>query len=279
MTPSENSMSSTLPLMMGKKLRSPCTRVESELARATSCPVGIRSRLSKSMDLQMVVHGVAQVVLDGEGHPAAPVAADVGEAERGQPPGPTSSTSHGHSAEVCVDDDAVDDLALDQRHDRLADAAETPPPSGPAHVPAVPQHVAPQAAHPARRRRLQRRGVEGGGINGPALRRRAAPGSRRWRRRARPATRQVRSASGVRAHEVVEAADHLRLDPSSSATPSGVRCRARPPLVAGRRPTRPAAPAGTRASTAALTVGLPMASRSAMREARSSPEATAERTR
>ena len=36
MTPSESSISSTLPLMIGKKLSSPCTSVESELARATS---------------------------------------------------------------------------------------------------------------------------------------------------------------------------------------------------------------------------------------------------
>ena len=34
--------------------------------------------------LEMIVHGVAQVVLDRQGHPAAPVAADVGEAEAGQ---------------------------------------------------------------------------------------------------------------------------------------------------------------------------------------------------
>ena len=48
MTASEKSMRSTLPLMMEKKLSSPCTSVESELARATNWPVGIRSRLSKS---------------------------------------------------------------------------------------------------------------------------------------------------------------------------------------------------------------------------------------
>ena len=83
MTASESSISSTLPLMIGKKLSSPCTRVESELARATSWPVGMRSRLSKSMRLQVVVHGVAQVVLHVEGHPAAAVAAQVGEAEGG----------------------------------------------------------------------------------------------------------------------------------------------------------------------------------------------------
>ena len=41
--------------------------------------------------LQVVVHGVAQVVLDGEGHPAAPVAADVGEAEAGRRESPTRS--------------------------------------------------------------------------------------------------------------------------------------------------------------------------------------------
>ena len=36
--------------MIGKKLSSPCTRVVSELARATNCPVGMRFRLSKSID-------------------------------------------------------------------------------------------------------------------------------------------------------------------------------------------------------------------------------------
>jgi hypothetical protein len=39
-----------LLLMIGKKLSSPWTSVESELARATSCPVGMRPRLSKSSD-------------------------------------------------------------------------------------------------------------------------------------------------------------------------------------------------------------------------------------
>ncbi len=37
-----------LPLTMGKKASRPWTSAESELARATSCPVGIRLRLSKS---------------------------------------------------------------------------------------------------------------------------------------------------------------------------------------------------------------------------------------
>ena len=110
--------------MIGKKLSSPWTRVESELARATSWPVGIRSRLSKSMRLQVVVHGVAQVVLDLEGDPAAAVAAQVGEAEGGRREHDAAATSQGHSGEVCVEDDAVDDLPLDQRHDGLADAAE-----------------------------------------------------------------------------------------------------------------------------------------------------------
>ena len=35
--------------MIGKKPSRPWTSAESELARATSCPVGIRLRLSKSM--------------------------------------------------------------------------------------------------------------------------------------------------------------------------------------------------------------------------------------
>ena len=35
--------------MIGRKLKKPWTSAESEFARATSCPVGIRSRFAKSI--------------------------------------------------------------------------------------------------------------------------------------------------------------------------------------------------------------------------------------
>ena len=70
--------------MIGKKLSSPWTRVESELARATSWPVGMRLEVVEVQRLQVVVHVVAQVVLDLERDPATSVAADVREAEAGR---------------------------------------------------------------------------------------------------------------------------------------------------------------------------------------------------
>ena len=84
-----------------------------------------------------------------QGHPAAVVAAEVGEAERGggehdeqDQPGPQGGGMG--------QDDAVDDLPLDQRHDGLADAAEHRAEQRELQLPAVPEHVAPQAPDPAR---------------------------------------------------------------------------------------------------------------------------------
>ena len=48
-TPSDSTISRTLPLIIGMNIRRPWTRVVSELARATSWPVGIRSRAAKSI--------------------------------------------------------------------------------------------------------------------------------------------------------------------------------------------------------------------------------------
>ena len=133
--------------MIGKKLSSPWTSVESELARATSWPVGIRSRLSKSSDLQVVVHVVAQVVLDLERDPTTAVAADVGEAEagRGEPDEQEQPRPQRRGA---AEDDAVDDLARDQRDRRLAHAAEHRGTDREHDVAAVPEHVAPEAPDP-----------------------------------------------------------------------------------------------------------------------------------
>ena len=48
MTASDSTSIKMLPVMIGRKLSSPWTSMESELALATSCPVGMRSRLAKS---------------------------------------------------------------------------------------------------------------------------------------------------------------------------------------------------------------------------------------
>ena len=52
MITSELTSSSTLPLTLGKKAKNPCTKVESELARETSWPVGMRSWLEKSSSMR-----------------------------------------------------------------------------------------------------------------------------------------------------------------------------------------------------------------------------------
>ena len=148
MTPTDSTTSSTLLLMMGKKLSRPWTRVESELARPTSCPVGIRSRLLGVHGLEVVVHGVAQVVLHLEGHPAAAVAAEVGEAEGGAG---QAEEQHqpGPQGRVVGQDDPVDDLPLDQRDDGLRHSAEHGAAERQQHVASVPHHVAPQPADPS----------------------------------------------------------------------------------------------------------------------------------
>jgi len=71
MIASETSMSSTLPVMIGRKLKKPCTRVESEFRprHELACrhPVEVR----EVERLEMVVHLVSQVVLHVEGDPAS----------------------------------------------------------------------------------------------------------------------------------------------------------------------------------------------------------------
>ena len=78
--------------------------------------------------------------------------------------------------------------------------------------------------------------------------------------------------------EVLDPADHLGLDPEEhGGTRRGHVQRRRPVISSTRRADQQSALA--EASTAALIVGLPTASRSATRDARSSPEATAASTR
>jgi len=48
-TPNDNTISRTLPLIIGMNIRRPWTSVVSLLARATSWPVGIRSSDAKSI--------------------------------------------------------------------------------------------------------------------------------------------------------------------------------------------------------------------------------------
>ena len=84
---------------------------------------------------------------------AAAVAAQVGEREadhRERRAGPAATATAG----VAGDDDVVDDLPGDQRHDGLQRRAEHRGAEGEHDVAAVPQQVAPQPAHPARRRSL-----------------------------------------------------------------------------------------------------------------------------
>ena len=76
--------------------------------------------------LQVVVHVVAQVVLDRQRDPAAAVAAQVGEAEGRRAASTTAAISQGQSADGLGDDDVVDDLALDQRHEAWQALPRTP---------------------------------------------------------------------------------------------------------------------------------------------------------
>ena len=99
--------------------------------------------------LEVTLHVAAQVVLDLQGHPAAVIAAEIGKAERGGgerdeqgQPGPQGGGMG--------QDDAVDDLPLDQGHGGLADAAENRAEQRELQPPAVPEHVARQAPDPAR---------------------------------------------------------------------------------------------------------------------------------
>ncbi len=105
--------------------------------------------------LQLGVHGVAQVVLDGQRDPAAAEPAQVREAETGRgeyqqrrQPGPQRAG--------VAQDDAVDDLALEQRHHHLAAAAEHRRAEGHRQIAPVSQDDAAQAPDPARLRRGHR---------------------------------------------------------------------------------------------------------------------------
>ena len=100
--------------------------------------------------LQVIVHVVAQVVLDFEGDAAAPIAADVrkgkarrGKADQEEQPRPQRRRPG--------EDDSVDDLPGDERDRRLADAAEHRGTNGQHDVSPVPEHIAPEAPDPTGR--------------------------------------------------------------------------------------------------------------------------------
>jgi hypothetical protein len=102
--------------------------------------------------LQVVVHGVAQVVLDAQGDAPAVVAPQVGEAEGGGRQ-PHHQCQPRPQRRAVGDDDPVDDLALGQGHGGLGQAAEGGAGERQGHSAAAAQHVPPQPAHPAGARR------------------------------------------------------------------------------------------------------------------------------
>jgi hypothetical protein len=97
--------------------------------------------------LEVVVHVIAQVVLDLERNPAATVATHVGEreacgGERDQQEEPWPERRRPG------ENDAVDDLTGDQRDSRLTDAAKHRGSHGQHDITSVPEHVAPEAPDP-----------------------------------------------------------------------------------------------------------------------------------
>ena len=102
----------------------PWTSVESELARDTSCPVGILARVATVEALQVVVHGVAQVELHAECRPGR---RGTGARRRARTSAAAAANSNHQPRPQRVaprDDDLVDDLAGDQRDEHLRRAAD-----------------------------------------------------------------------------------------------------------------------------------------------------------
>ena len=110
--------------------------------------------------LEVVVHGVAQVELDAQRHPAPPVPAQIGEAEAGRCQDDEEGQPRPQGRGV-AQDHAVDDLALYQGDDGQADAAEDGTGEGQHHVGPMHEHVGPQAAYPTRPRLRHRHGRRG----------------------------------------------------------------------------------------------------------------------
>ena len=98
--------------------------------------------------VEVLVHRVAQVVLDVQRDPAPSVAAEICGCE-------------GHNAETdeqrqprsqwraVVQDDVVDDLTLDQRHDGLSGTAHQSAAKSDLEVAPVRHEIRPHPAHPA----------------------------------------------------------------------------------------------------------------------------------
>lgn len=98
--------------------------------------------------LQMVVHGIAQLILHAERHFAAPIAADAradedrhGLNDKTHQPGP--------QRRAVVKDGLVHDLSTDERNSDLAGAADYRRATGKYHVAPMVEPVAPQPAQPA----------------------------------------------------------------------------------------------------------------------------------
>jgi hypothetical protein len=99
----------------------------------------------------VVVHGVAQVVLDLECDLPAAVAAYVREAEARRCQADQQRKPRPERRGV-LEDDAVDDLPRDQRHRGLRHAAEQRRTDREQDIAAVPEHVAREAPDPPRPR-------------------------------------------------------------------------------------------------------------------------------
>ena len=103
--------------------------------------------------LQVVVHVVAEVVLDLERDAATAISPDVRETEAGRREAEQQQQQRPERRPV-RDDDAVDDLPRHQRHRRLRNAPEHGGPDGERHVTSVAEHVAPESPYPTRLRGL-----------------------------------------------------------------------------------------------------------------------------
>ena len=250
MIPSDASISRTLPLRIGKKLRSPCTSVVVGVRPADELTGRHLVVIGEVEGVKVLVHLVAQVVLHVERDAAAPVAPEVRGDERQDAEADEQRQPRGQRRAV-VQDDVVDDLALDQRHQGLGGAPHERTAERDLEVAPVPHEVGPQPAHPAgtvsaaggrawcRRAgtaAAARRGRAGGGRGGlrdpahfpPAAARRSA----RWR--------SIAPSSISRARSVMAGSSVARTTSSSrAAMAASVWLRSsRPSSVSWRRIAR-----------------------------------------
>ncbi len=98
--------------------------------------------------VEVLVHRVSQVVLDVQRDPAPSVAPEVCGCEGHHAEADEQRQPRGQWRAV-VQDDVVDDLTLDQRHDGLSGAAHEGAAEGDLEIVPVRHEVRPQAPHPA----------------------------------------------------------------------------------------------------------------------------------